>query len=169
MKPPADLLWRLWREGFTQSLSKVAWHRAQCSDSKKRPVGTGHNVGGNTAGTCCVGFQLTRKKKPSLFTISHTSICATLMRAPALCLWSCLLLVAGVRRILEPRLRDVFANDMVLLASSVSNIQDARWQFAPTAAGMRVASNSEAKFLCRENGALLPLGQGWAAVPNKGV
>lgn len=67
-----------------------------------------------------------------------------------------------MRRILELRVRDVFANDMVLLASSVSNIQDALWQFAPkrAAAGIRVASNAEAKFLYRENSALLTLSQG---------
>lgn len=71
-------------------------------------------------------------------------------------------LVAGVQRILELRLCDVFANDMVLLPSLASNIQDALWQFAPkcAAAEVKVASNSEAKVLCRENGASLPLGWG---------
>lgn len=53
-------------KAFTQGLSAAALYKSRRSDSAgtKRPGGTGHDVGGsqNTAGTCCVGFQLTRKK-----------------------------------------------------------------------------------------------------------
>lgn len=50
-------------KAFTQGLSTAALHKSRRSNSvcTKRPGGTGHDVGGsqNTAGTGCVGFQLT--------------------------------------------------------------------------------------------------------------